>query len=206
MSRTRGPAGSLVRRYGGITGSANVCHDSQAFTGPRGGRLGRGRWGLPAAQPRRRRRAHAQQDHDPPILALPGCAAATAPSEPLPKVHTHFVQVGGKPFGVVVTRNHFGFVSLGEGAPLVVMNTAKFVPTTIVWSCARAPTATQIDRRRASAGSGLADSRAYGHSKFGTTDMSLISKLHTPACLAISTEMWSRMMTHAACSAVGLDA
>jgi len=28
---------SLARRYGGITGSANVCHDATAFAGPRGG-------------------------------------------------------------------------------------------------------------------------------------------------------------------------
>lgn len=31
------PPASLVQKYGGITGSANVCHDSQAFAGPRGG-------------------------------------------------------------------------------------------------------------------------------------------------------------------------
>jgi LCP family protein required for cell wall assembly len=34
------PAGSpqnLVRRYGGITGSTNICHNGRAFAGPRGG-------------------------------------------------------------------------------------------------------------------------------------------------------------------------
>jgi LCP family protein required for cell wall assembly len=33
------PSGSpnLTRRYGGITGSANICHNSQAFAGPLGG-------------------------------------------------------------------------------------------------------------------------------------------------------------------------
>jgi LCP family protein required for cell wall assembly len=33
----QGSSGDLVSKYGGITGGANVCSDSQAFTGPRGG-------------------------------------------------------------------------------------------------------------------------------------------------------------------------
>jgi len=65
------------------------------------------------------------------VLAPPGCTTATAQLKPLPDVRTAFVQVGGKPFDVVVTPNHFGFVSLRSGAPLVVMNTAKFVPTVV---------------------------------------------------------------------------
>jgi len=65
------------------------------------------------------------------VLALPGCTTATARAAPLPHVRTAFVQVGGKPFDVVVSPNHFGFVSLRNGAPLVVMNTAKFVPTVV---------------------------------------------------------------------------
>ena len=65
------------------------------------------------------------------VLTLPGCTTKTAPSSRLPHVRTHFVQVGGKPFDVVVTPNHFGFVSLRKGAPLVVMNTARFVPTVV---------------------------------------------------------------------------
>ena len=65
------------------------------------------------------------------VLALPGCTTATARAAPLHGVRTHFVQVGGKPFDVVVSPNHFGFVSLRNGQPLVVMNTAKFVPTVV---------------------------------------------------------------------------
>jgi serine/threonine-protein kinase len=65
------------------------------------------------------------------VLTLPGCTTATARAAPLRGVRTHFVQVGGKPFDVVVSPNHFGFVSLRNGQPLVVMNTAKFVPTVI---------------------------------------------------------------------------
>jgi serine/threonine-protein kinase len=65
------------------------------------------------------------------VLTLPGCTTATAPAAPLRGVRTHFVQVGGKPFDVVVSPNNFGFVSLRNNAPLVVMNTAKFVPTVI---------------------------------------------------------------------------
>jgi serine/threonine-protein kinase len=65
------------------------------------------------------------------VLTLPGCTTATARSAPLHGVRTHFVQVGGKPFDVAVSPNHFGFVSLRNGEPLVVMNTAKFVPTVI---------------------------------------------------------------------------
>jgi DNA-binding beta-propeller fold protein YncE len=65
------------------------------------------------------------------VLTLPGCTTATARAAPLRGVRTHFVQVGGKPFDVVVSPNHFGFVSLRNGEPLVVMNTAKFVPTVI---------------------------------------------------------------------------
>jgi DNA-binding beta-propeller fold protein YncE/tRNA A-37 threonylcarbamoyl transferase component Bud32 len=64
-------------------------------------------------------------------LALPGCTMATAQAAPLPKVRTHFVQLGGKPFDVVVTPNGFGFVSLRKGNPLAVLNTTKFVPTLI---------------------------------------------------------------------------
>jgi len=65
------------------------------------------------------------------VLTLPGCTTATAPAAPLRGVRTHFVQVGGKPFDVVVSPNNFGFVSLRNNAPLVVMNTAKFVPTVV---------------------------------------------------------------------------
>jgi len=65
------------------------------------------------------------------VLTLPGCTTATARAAPLPGVRTHFVQVGGKPFDVVVSPNNFGFVSLRNNAPLVVMNTAKFVPTVV---------------------------------------------------------------------------
>jgi len=65
------------------------------------------------------------------VLAPPGCTTAAAQLKPLPDVRTAFVQVGGKPFDVVVTPSHFGFVSLRNGAPLVVMNTAKFVPTVV---------------------------------------------------------------------------
>jgi DNA-binding beta-propeller fold protein YncE len=65
------------------------------------------------------------------VLTLPGCTTATAQVAPLKNVRTHFVQVGGKPFDVVVSPNNFGFVSLRNNAPLVVMNTAKFVPTVI---------------------------------------------------------------------------
>jgi serine/threonine-protein kinase len=65
------------------------------------------------------------------VLAPPRCTTATAQLKPLPDVRTEFVQVGGQPFDVVVTPNHFGFVSLRKGAPLVVMNTDKFVPTVV---------------------------------------------------------------------------
>src|SRR5213076_3474112 len=47
-----------------------------------------------------------------PALALPQCTHATATLAALPNVHTRFVQVGGKPFDVVVNRDNFGFVSL----------------------------------------------------------------------------------------------
>jgi DNA-binding beta-propeller fold protein YncE len=62
-------------------------------------------------------------------LALPQCTTKTAPLKRLPGIHTHFVSVGGQPYGVVVSPNHFGFVSLRNGAPLVVLNTSRFVPT-----------------------------------------------------------------------------
>ena len=65
------------------------------------------------------------------VLTLPGCTTATARAAPLRGVRTHFAQVGGKPFDVVVSPNNFGFVSLRNNAPLVVMNTAKFVPTVV---------------------------------------------------------------------------
>ena len=65
------------------------------------------------------------------VLALPGCTTATAPMKPVHGVATHFVQVGGSPFDVVVTPNHFGFVSLRKGNPLVVMNTTQFAPTIV---------------------------------------------------------------------------
>ena len=65
------------------------------------------------------------------IAALAVTGTATARAAPLPGVRTHFVQVGGKPFDVVVSPNNFGFVSLRNNAPLVVMNTAKFVPTVV---------------------------------------------------------------------------
>jgi DNA-binding beta-propeller fold protein YncE len=63
------------------------------------------------------------------VLTPPGCTTATPRTAPLTNVRTHFVQVGGKPFDVVVSPNHFGFVSLRNNAPLVVMNTTTFVPT-----------------------------------------------------------------------------
>jgi DNA-binding beta-propeller fold protein YncE len=65
------------------------------------------------------------------VLTLPGCTTATAQAAPVPGVRTHFIQVGGKPFDVVVSPNNFGFVSLRNNAPLVVMNTTKFVPTVV---------------------------------------------------------------------------
>jgi DNA-binding beta-propeller fold protein YncE/tRNA A-37 threonylcarbamoyl transferase component Bud32 len=65
------------------------------------------------------------------VLTLPGCTTAIARVAPLTNVRTHFVQVGGKPFDVVVSPNNFGFVSLRNNAPLVVMNTTKFVPTVV---------------------------------------------------------------------------
>ena len=65
------------------------------------------------------------------VLTLPGCTTATVRTAPLRGVRTHFTQVGGKPFDVVVSPNNFGFVSLRNNAPLVVMNTAKFVPTVV---------------------------------------------------------------------------
>src|SRR5262249_14404734 len=65
------------------------------------------------------------------ILALPECTTSTATLTRLQKVHTSFAQVGGKPFDVVVTRNHFSFVSLRRNvaSPLAVMRTTSFVPT-----------------------------------------------------------------------------
>jgi serine/threonine-protein kinase len=65
------------------------------------------------------------------VLTLPGCTTETARTAPAQGVRTHFVQVGGRPFDVVVSPNHFGFVSLRNNAPLLVMNTAKFVPTVV---------------------------------------------------------------------------
>jgi len=65
------------------------------------------------------------------VLAPPGCTTAATHLTPLPNVRTEFVQVGGRPFDVVVSPNHFGFVSLRKGAPLAVMNTARFVPTVV---------------------------------------------------------------------------
>jgi DNA-binding beta-propeller fold protein YncE len=64
-------------------------------------------------------------------LALPGCTMATVQTAPVAHVRTQFVQVGGKPFDVVVTRNGFGFLSLRKGSPLTVMNTSKFAPAVI---------------------------------------------------------------------------
>jgi DNA-binding beta-propeller fold protein YncE/tRNA A-37 threonylcarbamoyl transferase component Bud32 len=64
-----------------------------------------------------------------PVPALAGCTTQTAQTAPMPNVQTHFVQVGGNPFDVVVTPNGFGFVSLRKGNPLVVMNTTHTVPT-----------------------------------------------------------------------------
>ena len=43
-------------------------------------------------------------------------------------VNTGFVSVSGKPFDMVVNRDHVGFVSLRKGPSLVVMNTARFMP------------------------------------------------------------------------------
>jgi DNA-binding beta-propeller fold protein YncE len=65
------------------------------------------------------------------VLPLPGCTTAAAHAARLHHIHTAFAQVGGKPFDVVVTRNHFGFVSLRKGFPLLVMNTSAFAPTTV---------------------------------------------------------------------------
>jgi DNA-binding beta-propeller fold protein YncE len=63
-------------------------------------------------------------------LAPPGCTTTTArPTRPL-KIHTGFVPVQTRPFDVVVTPNHFGFVS-HKGGSLVVMNTANFVPSVL---------------------------------------------------------------------------
>jgi DNA-binding beta-propeller fold protein YncE len=65
------------------------------------------------------------------VLALPPCTTKAGPAARLHHIHTAFAQVGGKPFDVAVTHNHFGFVSLRKGFPLVVMNTAAFTPTTV---------------------------------------------------------------------------
>ena len=65
------------------------------------------------------------------VLAPPGCTTVTARTAPVRGVRTHFVQVGGKPFDVVVSPSNFGFVSLRNNEPLVVMNTARFVPTVV---------------------------------------------------------------------------
>jgi DNA-binding beta-propeller fold protein YncE/tRNA A-37 threonylcarbamoyl transferase component Bud32 len=65
------------------------------------------------------------------VLALPPCTTKAGHAARLHHIHTAFAQVGGKPFDVVVTHNHFGFVSLRKGFPLVVMNTAAFTPTTV---------------------------------------------------------------------------
>jgi DNA-binding beta-propeller fold protein YncE len=65
------------------------------------------------------------------VLALPGCTTKTVRTAALPNVRPHFVQVGGKPFDVVVTPNGFGFVSLRTGNPLLVMNTTHSVPTVV---------------------------------------------------------------------------
>ncbi len=64
-------------------------------------------------------------------LTLAGCTTRTAAAAPLRDVHPKFVQVGGKPFDVVTTPNGFGFVSLRQRSPLVVMNTAKFAPSVV---------------------------------------------------------------------------
>ena len=65
------------------------------------------------------------------VLPLPGCTTKAVDAARLHHIHTAFAQVGGKPFDVVVTRNHFGFVSLRKGSPLLVMNTSAFAPTTV---------------------------------------------------------------------------
>jgi DNA-binding beta-propeller fold protein YncE len=64
------------------------------------------------------------------VLAPPACTTKTARLAPPLKVRTGFVPVSTKPFDVVVTPNHFGFVS-HKGGSLVVMKTATFVPSAL---------------------------------------------------------------------------
>jgi DNA-binding beta-propeller fold protein YncE len=64
------------------------------------------------------------------VLAPPACTTKTARLAPPLKIRTGFVPVSTKPFDVVVTPNHFGFVS-HKGGSLVVMKTAAFVPSAL---------------------------------------------------------------------------
>jgi len=64
------------------------------------------------------------------VLTLAGCTTKAVQAKRLHGVHTAFVQVGGKPFDVVTTKNHYGFVSLRKSGPLTVMRTTTFAPTT----------------------------------------------------------------------------
>src|SRR5262245_39528920 len=62
------------------------------------------------------------------VLAPPACITKTARLAPPLKARTGFVPVDTRPFDVAVTPNHLGFVS-HKGGPLVVVNTASFVPS-----------------------------------------------------------------------------
>jgi 6-phosphogluconolactonase (cycloisomerase 2 family) len=63
------------------------------------------------------------------VLAVAPCTTQTVQTKRLHHIRTAFVHVGGKPFDVVVTANHVGFVSLRKGVPMAVMDTASFVPS-----------------------------------------------------------------------------
>jgi tRNA A-37 threonylcarbamoyl transferase component Bud32 len=70
---------------------------------------------------------HTSNGH--PVLTLAACTTKAVQAARLHGVHTAFVQVGGKPFDVVTTKNHYGFVSLRKSGPLLVMRTSTFAPT-----------------------------------------------------------------------------
>jgi len=67
--------------------------------------------------------------HGHTVLTLAACTTKAVQATRLHGVHTAFVQVGGKPFDVVTTKNHYGFVSLRKSGPLLVMRTNTFAPT-----------------------------------------------------------------------------
>jgi DNA-binding beta-propeller fold protein YncE len=65
-------------------------------------------------------------------LKLPGCTGATATATPLTRVRAHKVQVGGSPFGVVVTPDgRYSFVSLGNAVSVLNNNGGSLAPTQV---------------------------------------------------------------------------